>query len=350
MVTDGSGFREVPMSLWMVRAGRHGEQEQAALEHNLVTIGWNEVPDLTQFQTREEFQEHYEQLYPGKSKMQVATQVGQIWRFANEIQKGDLVALPLKTQSAIALGEVTGDYKHRMVGDDIVHTRPVKWLQTLPRSAFDQDILYSLGAFMTVCKIERNRAEDRIRRLLKKGVSKTGPQDGVLQEIMAAEQEVDIEEIARDQIVKYIPTKFKGHGLARLVEAIFQARGYTTRRSRPGRDGGVDILAAPGPMGFGQPRLCIQVKSSQGKADVSVCRELQGVMTRVNAQQGLLVSWGGFTDSATKEVRDSFFKIRLWDQGALLDEISENYESFDDKLKAELHLKRIWGLVQESEH
>jgi predicted Mrr-cat superfamily restriction endonuclease len=27
------------MSLWLVRAGRHGEQEQGALEHSVVTIG-----------------------------------------------------------------------------------------------------------------------------------------------------------------------------------------------------------------------------------------------------------------------------------------------------------------------
>ena len=30
------------MSLWLVRAGQHGGQEQIALEQNVVTIGWNE--------------------------------------------------------------------------------------------------------------------------------------------------------------------------------------------------------------------------------------------------------------------------------------------------------------------
>jgi restriction system protein len=31
------------MTLWVVRAGRHGEQEQTAIDYNLVTIGWNEL-------------------------------------------------------------------------------------------------------------------------------------------------------------------------------------------------------------------------------------------------------------------------------------------------------------------
>jgi predicted Mrr-cat superfamily restriction endonuclease len=35
--------------------------------------------------------------------------MGQAWRFVHGIAQGDLVALPLKAESAIALGKVTGD-------------------------------------------------------------------------------------------------------------------------------------------------------------------------------------------------------------------------------------------------
>ena len=34
------------MTFWMVRAGSHGEEEQIALDNNLVTIAWNEIPDF----------------------------------------------------------------------------------------------------------------------------------------------------------------------------------------------------------------------------------------------------------------------------------------------------------------
>jgi predicted Mrr-cat superfamily restriction endonuclease len=51
-----------------------------------------------------------------------------------------------------------------------------------------------------------------------------------------------------------------------------------------------------------------------------------------------------------QEARNDFFSIRLWDQGALFDEISKYYEKFDDELKAEeLPLKRIWTLVEKNE-
>jgi len=35
------------MSLWMVRAGKYGEQEHSAFEHGVAVIGWNDLPDLS---------------------------------------------------------------------------------------------------------------------------------------------------------------------------------------------------------------------------------------------------------------------------------------------------------------
>lgn len=332
------------MSLWLVRAGRHGEQEQGARENNVVTIGWNDFPDLSEIKTRDELWELYWQVYPSAQKRAAANEVGQIWRFIHEIQKGDLVALPLKTQSAIAIGNVEGEYEYKKLTENIMHIRRVKWLKTIPRSAFDQDLLYSLGALMTVCQISRNDAENRVKELLQKKEFPIGKE----RETEAIEGEViDIEEYARDQIINYIGMKFKGHNLARIVEAILQAQGYNTKKSPPGPDGGVDILAALGPLGFEQPRICVQVKSSTSPIDVKILRELQGVMSKVRADQGLLVAWGGFKDTTLKEARDAFFSIRLWDAGDLLEEIFKYYSKLDDEIKAELPLKRIWGLIVE---
>ena len=108
---------------------------------------------------------------------------------------------------------------------------------------------------MTVCQISRNDAENRIKELIQKEAIV------VSEEREPPEEIIDIEEYARDQIVKFIGRKFKGHNLARLVEAILQAQGYVTKKSSPGPDGGVDILAAGGLLGFDTPRICVQVKS-----------------------------------------------------------------------------------------
>lgn len=156
------------MSLWLVRAGKHGEQENGALKHKVVTIAWNELSDLSNIKNKDELARLYAKTYPMAKKNRASTDVGQLWIFFNEIQKGDLVALPLKTQSRIAIGKVEGDYEFKELTENIKHIRRVKWLKTIPRAAFDQDILYSLGAFRTVCQIKKNDAENRVKRVIDK--------------------------------------------------------------------------------------------------------------------------------------------------------------------------------------
>ena len=67
---------------------------------------------------------------------------GQLWAFAVAMKEGDLVVLPRKLTSQIAIGRVTGPYEYRQVDDAFRHTRPVEWLQTdLPRTVFEQALL-----------------------------------------------------------------------------------------------------------------------------------------------------------------------------------------------------------------
>ena len=122
------------MALWLVRGGRHGEQEQAALEHNVVAIGWNELPDLSNIKDKETLTKLYSSVYSQERPAAASIRVRQIWSFLKEIKKGDLVSLPLKSQSAIAIGRIEGDYGYKELTATIRHTRPVKWLKTIPRS------------------------------------------------------------------------------------------------------------------------------------------------------------------------------------------------------------------------
>lgn len=45
-------------------------------------------------------------------------------------------------------------------------TRAVAWEQEVPCAAFDQDLLYSFGAFKTVCRVRRNDAKARVASAL----------------------------------------------------------------------------------------------------------------------------------------------------------------------------------------
>ena len=344
------------MALWLVRAGRAGEREQYALDHGVVVIGWDNMPDMTSLADKDALAAAYQKTHPDAKPAKAANQVGQLLSFAHRMKVGDLVVLPMKTSAALAIGTVAGAYEYNSSGPaGAFHRRKVKWIRTdLPRTALEQDLLYSFGAFLTVCQVSRHNAEARMQAIL----AGTAPPAAAVQpkssgdvtvesENEAPDDAIDLDRVAQDRIVARIQSRFCGHELSGLVDAILRADGYITKLSPPGADGGVDILAGSGPMGFGAPRIAVQVKSGDDQVDVTVLRSLQGSMQSFKAEQGLLVSWGGFKSSVKKEAAVHHFQLRLWDAGDVLANLLRVYEKLDDDMRAELPLKRIWTLADE---
>lgn len=340
------------MTLWLIRAGRHGEIEQRFLDEGRVYLTWNELhEDLSQV-TRDGVKERLRSAWSKATEGKVANHAGQIHAFVHVMKPGDWFVLPSKKSATIHVGEIVGDYVFDQAAEEpFWHYRKCEWLQLdLPRSRFDQDLLYSFGAFMTIGRIKRNNAEQRVRAM---AGNNWQPGKAALGSASSGKDAVDegdgalvnLEETARDQIAALIGGKFKGHDMERLVEAILRAQGYTTHRGSEGPDHGVDILAGSGPLGFGEPRLCVQVKSSDYPLDRPTLDQLIGTMQNVRAAHGLLVSWGGFKQSVKKEVANQFFRVRLWDQGDLINEVLVHYEHLDADLRAELPLKRIWAVT-----
>lgn len=331
-------------AVWLVRAGRHGEDEEVARREGLAIIGFEEVPDLRMFRTYEDLLNKLLELDPEQSVPRARNRGAQLWAFRERMEIGDIVVLPLKTNLGyIALGRVSGPYEYRRVGPEERHVRPVRWEREVPRSVFRPDLLYSFGALMTVCQITRNDAPARMLSVLDKGRD-PGPQGDTPP---GPDGGFDIAQAAHDEIVAYVRQRFTGHSMARLVGAILEAEGFTVTISPPGPDRGVDILAGRGPMGLDEPLLCVQVKATEAPVDVNVLRALQGTMSSFGATQGLLVSWGGFTDAAKREARQHAFKIALWNQSDIVEAIYRTYESLRPEIQAELPLKRVWTLVRE---
>ena len=346
------------MALWLNRAGKHGQWEPKFLEESRIYLTWHGLKrDLSVPQTKQELGELLREVYPNASKGRIRQNTGQIWAFAKRMSVGDWFVLPSKMKPAVHVGQITGEYVFDgNAKDPCFHHRTVKWITTdVPRSNFDQDLLYSLGAFSTVCEVKRNEAERRIHDMAKNGWKSPGlpritiTDDADAEDSTGDGDRFDLERLARDRIAKVIVSRFKGHGMALLVEAVLIAQGYTTHRSPEGPDKGIDILAALGPLGFGQPRIAVQVKSGDSAIDRPTLDQLIGAMQNVQADQGLLVSWGGFKTSVDREKATQFFRVRLWDQDALIQQILANYDKLDEDLRAELPLKRIWTVAEQDD-
>lgn len=347
------------MALWLVRAGKYGEHEARFIEQNLVCLTFSDLvnENLTGISDYEGIKAVMQRLNPEGTVRQVGNVAGQVWAFALGMKIGDWVVLPRKESATIAIGQVTGRYQYRAGEDGLYrHVREITWLNTsIPRNSFDQDLLYSFGAFLTVCQIQRNDAEVRVRAMQGRGWTSSPPAKvGVVVSTPQAAGDaedvtVDLELLARDSIAKLIIQKFQGHGLARLVDAILKSQGLTTHLSPEGPDGGIDILAGGGSFGFQSPKICVQVKSGDSQTDRQEFTQLIGAMQNVHADQGLFVSWSGFKQTVMREVPNQFFKVRLWNQNDLIDQILANYDKLDPDIRAELPLKRIWTIATPDE-
>jgi len=74
-----------------------------------------------------------------------------------------------------------------------------------------------------------------------------------------------------------------------------------------------------------------------------------GAMQHVQADQGLLVCWGGFKKTIAAEIPRLFFTVRLWDQNTLIEQFLANYDRLDEDLQAEIPLKRVWAVASQDQ-
>lgn len=151
------------MALWVVRAGKYGEQEEFAMTRNYAVIDWPELGDIARFQDEKELRVGVANAYPDKEKSWPQF-VGETWAFARKIQVGDLLVLPLKkldgnlvrgvrANGVIAVGEIVGGYLHVADGDSgTEHRRKVRWInRRIPRVGLPVQLSQSLeNTWLTV--------------------------------------------------------------------------------------------------------------------------------------------------------------------------------------------------------
>lgn len=334
---------------WAIRHGENGEYESIALAEGIALIGFRQVPSLAAAGDGDKVKELVREAYPDASARSNGSRSGQLDRFRNYIRSGDVVALKLKTSPGFAaIGKVTSEYEYRVVEGESRHTLGVDWISDeIPISNIPGDLLRRLHGFGTILEM---RVEDAARRLLEAAAGQSDP-------VLAPREAVEIAEPTYstgpadpdDQVLDHIRKRFPAHRLEALVAAVLEAKGFHTVQSPQGADGGVDVLAGKGPFGLDHPRICVQVKAVAGRTDVKVVRELDGAIRRFGADQGLLVSWGGFTKPAEDEARNQFFRIRLWNARNLLAAIYRHYPNLPQSIRADLPLKQIWVLNEDAE-
>ncbi|WP_404448093.1 restriction endonuclease [Microbacterium marinum] len=345
---------------WLVRGSKNPHFDQWMLDSGYTGVDFHELGDLTGAKDLPRMRERIALAMPDKSARAVGNYAAQLNAFANRISIGDIVVLPLKSVRRLAFGVVTGQYTY-LAGDGALnHVRGVDWKRTdVARTAINQDLLYSLGAFSTVVQISRNDAAFRLAKVMEGAEADPGARPGVPLTLPAVDDDVvdsdeaiasgaqDIIQYSRDRILTVLKEQFAGHTLQDLVAEILRAEGMTCKVPPKGADGGIDIIAGSGVLGISAPTIIVQVKSQPTRVSSEVLDQLGGVVGQHQADHGLLVAMGGLTSPAQAKVDAQRLRVAVWDAEELVDRLLKHYEALPESIKEVIPLRRAW-VIDES--
>ncbi|WP_278103142.1 restriction endonuclease [Microbacterium proteolyticum] len=345
---------------WLVRGSKNYAFDSWMLENGYTAVDFSEVGDLSVATDLPAMRALLSPTMPDKNEKAVGNYAAQLNAFANRMSVGDIVVLPLKNVGRLAFGVVTGPYRYLTGTGVLNHVRPVDWKRPdVARSAINQDLLYSLGAFSTVVQISRNDAAYRLGRVLQGAETDPGARAGVplvssktdhdvvdTDEAIASDGQ-DIIRYSRDRILTLIKEKFAGHALQDLVAEILRAEGMTCKVPPKGADGGIDIIAGSGVLGISAPTIIVQVKSQTSRVGSEVLDQLGGVVGQHQADHGLLVAMGGLTGPAQAKVDAQRLRVAAWDAEEVIDRLLKHYDVMPEAIKAIIPLRRSW-VIDES--
>ncbi|NEG42433.1 restriction endonuclease [Bifidobacterium dentium] len=320
----------------MIRAGRGGIYAADWLNRGLVGIGWDFGATDIASMSREQIRSGYAIKHPNDSKNKLAAAVGQIYRFAHDMEQGSTVVMYDPATRLYHIGTIAGPCKPATDIEEATFTRAVKWKQTAQRDALTTSSKNSLGGIQTIFSI----SDEVVADLKSASKSETSRQPDETEDDAADD---DARAATYDNGIELIKDRVNQVGwedMERLVAGLLKAMGYCARVTPKGPDGGRDVVASPDALGLESPRIVAEVKHRKGAMGAPAVRSFIGGLRA--GDRGLYVSTGGFTKEARYEADRATIPIRLLDLDSFVRHYVEVYDKADEETRSILPLTRIW--------
>ena len=142
--------RETP-AVWMVRAGEGGVHAPVFVQQGAVFLGWGAAGDVSSL-SLEAVSGRVTDAWPEYGRRQRGQAANALYKFAVDMQPGDVVVTPEPASRTVLLGEVTGDYRYLTspVVADYSHTRLVTWRARIGRDQLSYGAKNSISTQITL--------------------------------------------------------------------------------------------------------------------------------------------------------------------------------------------------------
>lgn len=318
--------------------GIHAKDDTLFIQENVIAIGWEEMGNLSLIEnTRDAFKNAYATVYPNAKKGSIPTCAGMLYRFLYEIEPGDYVVFPAKTDRQIYIGMIEGEYYYEETAFKYKNRRKVRWIKHFPRMTFTQGALYEIGAAQTLFLV-KNYMEEFLATLNEK-LKKTVLEEA--EDISVGATADSIKESTKDFILKELSRQLKGYDLEDFVAELLRAMGYRTKVAKRGGDRGIDIIAYKDEL---PPRILVQVKSQDGDIVEQTILSLKGAMRE--GDYGLFVTLSNYKKNAQAYL-DNTPIIRGINGEELVELVLKYYENLGEKYRKLIPLEKVYIPVLE---
>lgn len=335
--------------------GVHNDHPSLALvENGFVSIAWDELGDLKAVTSdRETLKSMFASTYPDAKAGAIPVWAGVLYRFAHEMQPGDLVIYPYKPDSTLNFGRVAGDYYWDSAAPMHKHRRKVTWVKTgVPRAQFSKTARYEVGSAVTLFRVKNHAAE------FAAFVAGTPPQTAATPQMVSAEEATSIaedepnaerlESYTNDFIIETLLTQLAGVQFEYFVAHLLEAMGYRTQITQASGDGGFDVIAHRDPLGLEPPIIKVQCKRTIGTIGAPDVQALTGTLAPGGSELGLFVTLGSYSKDAVNLGRTRQ-DLRLITGTDLVKLIVDHYGQFDPEWKRLLPMRRVYVVDRDPE-
>jgi restriction system protein len=318
----------------------------------VVALGWDFLPSLTEFPSRDALVEALGKNSPDEKPQKQLVQGAQLWRFAKDVKLGDGVVTYNPTRRVYSVGKITSAYSFNAATGERLslsegeypHIRHVDWNNDeVSRDSLSVGARNTLGSTLSFFRIPENVASELT------SAPALGDLNSVTEPILGTKSpEPEVDPFTADELagqsrerIKDMVVRLDWKAMQELIAGLLRAMGYRTRVSPEGADRGKDIVASPDGLGFEDPRIVVEVKHrpKESMGGPAVRSFLGG---RQTGEKGLYVSTGGFTKDARYEAERANVPLTLLTLDEVVDLLIENYDRLDDSSRILIPLRRFY--------
>lgn len=314
------------MRVFVLRAD-YGRYTDTFKTNEYIGIGWFEEIDPLQgnwdLTDKDFLKDRYREKYPDDANMRVNQNVGQIFRFVNDMSIGDIVISPYNTNDLL-IGKISSDLYIQSDNSSPYHWRKkVEWLKDdINRHTFSSPLQNTLRSSLTCYEVKQR---DEIFENLGFDV----PKSKIQKEIKFDSKSVY--ELIRQKFLELDATEFE-----LLVSYLLRTLGFEpTQKIGKVGDGGIDFEGVLDVNGIASVNLQVQVKrydsSSIGEKEI---RGFRGALKQ--DYQGCFITLSKFQKKAVESSSKQGYKgIQLIDGDKFIELFILQYEVIMDVIQSE---------------